>query len=59
MKKLWSLGFVVLGMIVIFLGFMYDVVFAGSAGSQDPTPVMLASYNFHSQVASIIRWGGW
>jgi len=57
MGKLWSSGLVVLGMIVFFLGFLYDVLFAGIP-YQDPTPAMLASYNFHSQVAAIIRWGG-
>jgi hypothetical protein len=57
MEKLWSIGLVVLGMIVIFSGFVYDVVYAGIP-YQDPTPAMLASYNFHSQVASVIRWGG-
>jgi hypothetical protein len=44
-------------MIVIFSGFVYDVLYAGIP-YQDPTPAMLASYNFHAQVASLIRWGG-
>ena len=49
--------FVVLGLIIIFGGFVYDVLFAGIP-YQDPTPAMLASYNFHAQIASIIRWSG-
>ena len=49
--------FVVLGLIIIFSGFVYDVLFAGIP-YPDPTPQMLASYNFHAQIASIIRWGG-
>ena len=57
MGKLGSIGLVLSGMTVIFLGFMYDVVYAGIP-YQDPTPAMLASYNFHAQVASLIRWGG-
>lgn len=57
MQKIWSIGLVVLGLIAIFSGFLYDVVYAGIP-YPDPTPAMLASYNFHSQVASIIRWGG-
>jgi hypothetical protein len=57
MKKLWPLGLIVLGVIVIFLGFVYDVLFAGIP-YQDPTPAMEASYNFHAQIASNIRWVG-
>jgi hypothetical protein len=57
MEKLWPIGLVVSGIIVIFLGFWYDVMYAGIP-YQDPTPAMLASYNFHSQIASIIRWSG-
>ena len=49
--------FIVLGLIIIFGGFVYDVLFAGIP-YQDPTPEMLASYNFHAQIASIIRWSG-
>ena len=47
----------VLGIIIILAGFAYDIIFAGIP-YQDPTPVLLASYNFHAQVASIIRWSG-
>jgi hypothetical protein len=57
MKKLWPIGLIVLGVIVIFLGFVYDVLFAGIP-YQDPTPAMVASYNFHAQIASNIRWVG-
>jgi hypothetical protein len=48
---------IALGIIIVFAGFMYDVLFAGIP-YQDPTPALAASYNFHSQIASIIRWSG-
>ena len=57
MKNWWSIGLLVLGVIIIFAGFVYDILLAGIP-YQDPTPAMLANYNFHSQVASIIRWSG-
>ena len=57
MKKWWLIGLIISGVIIIFAGFIYDVVFAGIP-YQDPAPAMLESYNFHSQVASIIRWSG-
>ncbi|PKO14596.1 MAG: hypothetical protein CVU39_14055 [Chloroflexi bacterium HGW-Chloroflexi-10] len=57
MKQNLLLLLIVLGIIIIFGGFVYDVLFAGIP-YQDPTPAMLASYNFHSQIASIIRWIG-
>jgi len=48
---------IILGIITILAGFVYDILFAGIP-YQDPTPAMLASYNFHAQVASVIRWSG-
>ena len=42
------------GLIVMFGGLVYDVMFAGIP-SQDSTPEMQASYQFHSDIASIIR----
>lgn len=48
---------IALGLMVILSGFVYDVVFAGIP-YQDPTPALVAKYNYHSQIASIIRWSG-
>jgi len=48
---------ITLGTLTILAGFVYDILFAGIP-YQDPVPAMLASYNFHAQVASIIRWSG-
>jgi hypothetical protein len=45
------------GLVVILSGFVYDVFFAGIP-YQDPTPALVATYNYHSQIASIIRWSG-
>lgn len=57
MKRLWPFILIILGMLIIFAGFVYDVLFAGIP-YQDPTPAMVASYNFHAWIASMIRWGG-
>ena len=48
---------VVIGVAVLFVGFVYDAVFAGIP-YQDPTPELAAAYAFHSDVASAIRWVG-
>jgi len=48
---------IIFGIMLIFTGFVYDVLFAGIP-YQDPTPAMQASYDLHSQIASIIRWVG-
>ena len=42
------------GFAVVFIGFWYDVRYAGIP-YQDPTPAMQASYDFHQQLASLIR----
>ena len=57
MKRFLPFVLILLGIAIIFAGFVYDVLFAGIP-YQDPTPAMTASYNFHAQVASIIRWSG-
>lgn len=57
MKRFLPVILIALGIIVIFAGFIYDVLFAGIP-YQDPPPALVASYNFHSQIASIIRWSG-
>lgn len=57
MKQFWLITLLILGIIIIFSGWVYDVLFAGIP-YQDPTPALQASYDFHAQVASIIRWSG-
>ena len=57
MKRLWPIIIILLGIIIIFLGFVYDVLFA-RIPYQDLTPALQASYDFHSQITFIIRWNG-
>ena len=57
MKWLIPFFLILLGVSIFCCGFMYDAVFAGIP-YQDPTPELVAKYNFHSEVASLIRWGG-
>jgi hypothetical protein len=57
MKRFWPYGLLLLGIMIIFVGFFYDVLFAGIP-YQDPTPAMVATYNFHATIASTIRWVG-
>ncbi len=46
-----------LGLVVILAGFVYDVLFAGIP-YQDPTPELAARYAFQSGVAEVIRVAG-
>jgi len=57
MKRFWLIVLMGIGITIILLGFVYDVLFAGIP-YQDPTPALQASYDFHSRIASIIRWSG-
>lgn len=57
MKQFFPFILVAFGIIVIFAGFVYDVLYAGIS-YPDPTPALTARYNFYSQIASIIRWSG-
>jgi hypothetical protein len=57
MKRFLPLILILLGITLIFLGFVYDVLFAGIP-YQDPTPALTTRYDFHSRIASIIRWSG-
>lgn len=57
MPKLWPFVLVALGLMLFFVGFLYDVLFAGIP-YQDPTPAMIADYAFHAHIASLIRWSG-
>ncbi len=54
MKKLWPIALLILGIMIICGGFTYDIMFAGIP-LQDPTPELVASYNMHANIASIIR----
>jgi hypothetical protein len=56
MKRL-PVVLIVLGVIILIIGFVYDVLFAGIP-YPDPTPALAAAYDFHSRIASIIRWSG-
>ncbi len=57
MKRLWPFALILLGITIVMGGFAYDVLFAGIP-HQDPTPAIVAGYNFHAKVASTIRWCG-
>jgi len=57
MNRSWAIVLIIVGILVILIGFVYDVLFAGIP-YQDPTPALQASYDFHSRIASIIRWSG-
>lgn len=57
MRRYWSGILVLVGLLVVFGGFVYDVIFAGIP-YQDPTPEMSARYSWHSGIASMIRWFG-
>ena len=57
MNRFLPLVLIILGIVTIFAGFIYDVLFAGIP-YQDPTPAMTANYDFHAWIASIIRWSG-
>ena len=57
MNRFWPFLLIILGIMLIFIGFAYDVLFAGIP-YQDPTPALQARYELHSRIASIIRWGG-
>jgi len=48
---------IIVGMLIIIAGFMYDIFFAGIP-YQDPTPEMTKEYNFHSRIAAITLWSG-
>ncbi len=57
MKRLLPFILIILGIIIIFAGFVYDALFVGIP-YQAPTLALAAGYNFHSQIASMIRWSG-
>ena len=54
MKKHLPLALVVIGVMIILMGFIYDVFLAGIP-YQDPTLELIANYNLHSKIAAIIR----
>jgi len=57
MKRLWPLCLIATGLLVVVIGFIYDVEYAGIP-YQDPTPEMSALYNHYAHIASLIRWLG-
>lgn len=57
MKRLWPLLLILGGVLIVFGGFIYDLMFAGWS-PQDPTPEMSTSYVLQAGIASIIRWFG-
>jgi hypothetical protein len=57
MKRFWPLLLIAGGVLIVFGGFIYDVMFAGIP-YQDPTPELSARYARHAHIASMIRWLG-
>jgi len=57
MKRFWPIVLMGIGITILLLGFVYDVLYAGIP-YQDPTPALQARYDFHSRIASSIRWSG-
>ena len=57
MKRRLALLFLLVGILLILAGFLYDICFAGIP-YQDPTPEMSASYARHARIASTIRYAG-
>jgi len=56
-KLLKVLATPLIGLGIIVAGFIYDIMFAGIP-YQDPTPELLASWEFHSNVAFWIMTAG-
>jgi hypothetical protein len=56
-KKFWPSLLSGSGVLLLIIGVIYDVIFAGIP-YQDPTPEMSARYAFHSYIASIFYWIG-
>jgi hypothetical protein len=56
-KRQLARALILLGAAILIAGFIYDALFAGIP-YQDPTPALQARYDFHSHVASLIRWSG-
>ena len=57
MKRRLALLFLLVGILLILAGFLYDLFFAGIP-YQDPTPEMSANYARHARIAAIIRYAG-
>ena len=57
MRRFWPIILVVIGLILLFSGFIYDVMFAGIP-YQDPTPEISARYAHHARIAASIGWLG-
>jgi hypothetical protein len=58
MRFIKSIGILLLGIVIVVIGHVYDVLFAGIS-YQDPTPELQARCDFHSSVAGIFyKTGG-
>ncbi len=57
MKRFWPLCLIAAGLLVVLLGFIYDLAYAGIP-YQDPTPEMAARFHQNARIASLIRWSG-
>jgi hypothetical protein len=57
MRFIKTIALPLLGILIVIMGFVYDVLFAGIP-YQDPTPAMQARYDFHSAVAGWIQASG-
>ncbi|WP_418792310.1 hypothetical protein [Phosphitispora sp. TUW77] len=53
LNKRNTVRIVISGIIIVIVGFLYDVAFAGIP-YQNPTPELVIRYNFHSTIADYI-----
>ena len=56
-RRFWPLGVILVGIVLVIAGFIYDVLFAGIP-YPDPTPELAARYAYHASIAAAIRWCG-
>ncbi len=57
MRSHWYLLFIGAGIVLIFVSFVYNLLFAGIP-YQDPTPELVARYAFHAAVANTLFQAG-
>ncbi len=55
MKGISPLVLIGVGSLLLFVGFVYEILFAGIP-LQDSTPEMMERYIRHSNIASLIYW---
>ena len=56
-KQMWPYLLLAVGLFLLAAGFVYDLLFAGIP-YQGPTPELVASYDRHSAIATVIYWCG-